>query len=90
MGPEIECPFFACFAGLAAFFLRGLPKGWFSKRVVLADVPSNENQNEGTFGCCPGTKAGSSYLRMFPQNNNTERGHVRQTTLLRNRPFVSS
>ena len=47
-----------------------LTKGWFSKRVVLADVPperkpergyirmfpQNENRNEGTFGCSPGTK----------------------------------
>ena len=30
-----------------------------SKRVVLADVPRNENRNEGTFGCSPGTKTGT-------------------------------
>ena len=42
---------------------RGLTKGWFAKRVVLADVPGyvrmfprNENRNEGTFACSPGTK----------------------------------
>ena len=49
---------------------RGLPKGWFSKRVVVAYVPLerkpergyvrmfpwNENWNEGTFACSPGTK----------------------------------
>ena len=52
---------------------RGLTKGWFSKRVVLADVPPerkpergyirmfprNENRNEGTFACSPGTKTGT-------------------------------
>ena len=52
---------------------RGLIKGWFSKRVVLADVPPerkpergyirmflwNENRNEGTFACSPGTKTGT-------------------------------
>ena len=49
---------------------RGLTERWFSKRVVLADVPPerkpergyirmfprNENRNEGTFACSPGTK----------------------------------
>ena len=52
---------------------RGLPKGWFSKRVVLADVPperkpergyirmfpQNVNRNGGTFACSPGTKTGT-------------------------------
>ena len=52
---------------------RGLTKGWFSKRVVLADPPTerksergyirlfprNENRNEGTFACSPGTKTGT-------------------------------
>ena len=43
-------------------FFHGFAKGWFSKRVVLADVPPermfprNENRNEGTFACSPGTK----------------------------------
>ena len=32
------------------------PKRVVSKRVVLADVPRNENRNEGTFGRSPGTK----------------------------------
>ena len=52
------------------YLFRGLAKRWFSKRVVLADVPperepergyiriflQNENQNEGTFACSPRTK----------------------------------
>ena len=52
---------------------HGLTKGWFSKRVVLAnvplerkpgtrvhsEVPRNENRNEGTFACSPGTKTGT-------------------------------
>ena len=61
--------------------------------------PRNENRNEGTFGCSPGTK----YIRMFPRNEKPERGYVRmfpwnenrnegtfaKTTLLGNRPFIS-
>ena len=56
-----------------ALQIRRLTKGWFSKRVVLADVPPerepergcirmfprNENQNEATFACSPGTKTGT-------------------------------
>ena len=57
---------------LSICFRRNL-KGWFSKRVVLADVPPerkpergyvrmlprNENRSEGTFACSPGTKTGT-------------------------------
>ena len=39
--------------------LSGVGKRVVSKRVVLADVPPNENRNEGTFGCSPGTKTGT-------------------------------
>ena len=58
---------------LAVLKFRGLAKAWFSRRVVLADVPPerkleqgyirmfhwNENRNEGTFACSPGTKTGT-------------------------------
>ena len=54
-------------------FFGGCQKGWFSKRVVLADVPPertpergyirmfprNKNRKEGTFACSPGTKTGT-------------------------------
>ena len=40
--------------------------------------PRNENRNEGTFGCSPGTKN-----RMFPRNEKPERGYLRQ-----NHPFT--
>ena len=54
-------------------FFLGLTKGWFSKKVVLADVPPerkpergyirmfprNENRNEGAFACSPRTKTGT-------------------------------
>ena len=40
--------------------LGGCQKEWFSKRVVLREFPRNENRNEGTFGCSPGTKTGTS------------------------------
>ena len=39
----------------------GFDKRVLSKRVVLADVPRNENRNEGTFG-------------MFPRNENQNEG----------------
>ena len=51
----------------------GMTKGWFSKRVVLADVPRNENRNEGTFGCSPGTKAGTRVRSHVPPG--TTRAH---------------
>ena len=52
---------------------RWFTKGWFSKTVVLADVPlkrkpergyirmfpQNENRNEGAFACSPGMKTGT-------------------------------
>ena len=41
---------------LNALLESGVDKRVVSKRVVLADVPRNENRNEGTFGCSPGTK----------------------------------
>ena len=50
--------------GVAKF--RGLPKGWFSKRVVF--------QKGGFGGCSPGKRG---YIRMFPRNEKPERGYVR-------------
>ena len=44
----------------------GFPKGWFGRMFprnkpdeVHSDVPRNENRNEGTFACSPGTKTGT-------------------------------
>ena len=58
-------------------FLRGLTKEWFSKRVVLADVPPERKPERG-------------YIQMFPRNENRNEGTFAKTTLFRNRPFVSS
>ena len=72
-------------------------KGWFPKRVVLADVPPerkpergyirmfprNENRNEGTFGCSPRTKTGTRVRSHVPSERKPERGHIRQ-----NHPFT--
>ena len=69
----------------ATFLLSGLDKGWFSKRVVLADVPPerepergyiqvfppNENRNEGAFGCFPGTKTGTRVHSLKPPSHET-------------------
>ena len=72
----------------ASLSLRGLAKGWFSRRVVLADVPPKRKPEQG-------------YIRMVPRNENQNEGTVpsgreilnegtfAKTTLLRNRPFVS-
>ena len=40
------------------FFWRNL-KGWFPKGWFWRMFPRNENRNEGTFGCSPGTKTGT-------------------------------
>ena len=48
--------------------------------------PRNENRNEGTFGCFPGTKTGTrvrSELRMFPRNENRNEGTFAKAALLR-------
>ena len=46
-----------------SLFLWGLPKGWVSKRVVLADVPPERKPERG-------------YIQKFPRNENPERGYV--------------
>ena len=45
---------------------QGFTKGWFSKRVVLADVP-------------PERKAKRGYIQMFPQNKNRKSGPTTMT-----------
>ena len=42
----------------------GLTKGSFS-----TDLPWNENWNEGTFGCSPGTKTGTRVRSHVPPEN---------------------
>ena len=88
---------------------RGLPKGWFSKRVVLADVlperkpergnirmfPQNENRNEGTFACSPGTITGTRAHSPKPPFYETALSSPRQTPrnhnpILPNRSFLGS
>ena len=78
---------------------KPLTKGWFSKWVVVADVPPerepergyirmfprNENRNKGTFACSPGTKIGTRVVCMFPRNEGT----FAKTALLGNHPFVN-
>ena len=85
-----------CQTPFAGLLLRqgDLLSGHFSgvrRMVVWADVPPerklqrgyirmfprNENRNEGKFACSPGTKT-------------RKEGKFAKTTLLRNRPFVSS
>ena len=66
--------------------------GLFSKRVVLADVPPerqpergyirifpwNENRNQGTFACSPGTKTGTRVRSHVPPEWKPEREHIHQ------------
>ena len=71
---------------------RGLTKGWFSKRVVLAGCSPWNNRNEGTFGISDvprERKLERGHVRTFPWNENRNEGTFARTTLLRNRPFVN-
>ena len=45
--------------------------------------PRNENRNEGTFGCSPGTKTGTRVRSHVPLERKPEREHIRQ-----NHPFT--
>ena len=40
--------------------------------------PRNENRNEGTFGCSPGTNAGARVHSHVPRERKPERGYIRQ------------
>ena len=86
------------------WFPKGwFPKGWFPKGWFWWMFPRNENRNEGTFACSPGTETGTrvrsdvpperkperGYVRMFPLNENRDEGTLAKTTLFRNRPFIS-
>ena len=46
------------FQDLGSLGPEDLPKGWFSKGVVLADVPPERKPERG-------------YIRIFPQNENS-------------------
>ena len=76
--------FRACTSFSAYFWaFQGLTKGWFPKGWFWRMFPRNENQNEGTFGCSPGTKEGTRVRSHVPPERKPERGHVRQ-----NHPFT--
>ena len=69
---------------------RGLTKGWFSKRVVLADVPPERKPERGYIRMFPrNEKPQRGYVRMFPRKENRNEGTFAKTTLLRNRLFIS-
>ena len=70
---------------------RGLRKGGFSKRVVLADVlPRNDDQHEGTFRCSPGTETGTRVPSHVLPEGKPERGHIRQNHPFTKPPFPKS
>ena len=58
-------------------------KGWFPKGWFWRMFPRNENRNEGTFGCSPGTKTGTRVRSHVPLERKPERGYIRQ-----NHPFT--
>ena len=67
-----------------------LTKGWFSKRVVLADVPLERKPERRYIRIFPrNEKPERGYVRMIPRNEKRNEGTFAKTTLLRNRPFVS-
>ena len=65
---------------------RGFTKGWFSKgrfSKCSPGGPRNENRNEGTFGCSPGTKTGTRVRSHFLPERRPEGGYIRH-----NHPFT--
>ena len=90
--------------GVWITYLRGSQKGGFQKGWFWRMFPRNEKWYEGTFACFPGTNSGMrvhshvsperkterGHVRMLPQNENRNEGTFAKTTLLRNRPFISS
>ena len=68
----------------------GVDKRVFIKRVVLADVPWNENRNKGIFGCSPVTKTGTRVRSHVPPERELERGYVRQNHPFTKPPFSPS
>ena len=63
--------------------IQGLTNGWFSKRVVLADVPPEQKPERGYIRMFTGTKAGARVHSHFPLEQKPERGYIRQ-----NHPFT--
>ena len=68
----------------------GVDKRVVSKRVVLADVPPERKPERGHIRMFPrNEKPERGYVRMLPRNENRNEGTFAETTLLRNRPFIS-
>ena len=79
---------FLIFYGMAmaadSRFSRRNAKGWFPKGWFWRLFPRNENRNEGTFGCSPGTKnRNEGTCACSPPERKPERGYIRQ-----NHPFT--
>ena len=71
--------------------LRGFTKGWFSKRVALADVPPERKPERGYIRMFPRNEnRNEGYVRMFPRNENLNEGTFAKTTLLSPLDFSSS
>ena len=69
------------------FVCRRNPEGWFPKRWFWRMFPRNENRNEGTFGCSPGTKTGTRVRSHVPPERRPERGYIRQSRPFTKLPF---
>ena len=61
----------------------------FQKGGFWRMFPRNENRNEGTFGCSPGTKTGTRVHSHVPPERKPERGYVRQNHPFTKPPFLS-
>ena len=89
-GDQIPLPPFNLNFALFFTSFRRNPKGWFPKGWFWRMFPRNENRNEGTFGCSPGTKnRNEGTFACSPGTKNQNEGTFAKTTLLRNRPFTS-
>ena len=60
----------------------GFPKGWFWRMF-----PRNQNRNEGTFGCSPGTKTATRVRSHVDPERKPERGYIRQNNPFTKPPF---
>ena len=52
--------------------------------------PRNENWNEGTFGCSPGTKTGTTVRSDVPPERKPERGYIHQNHPFTKPPFLGN
>ena len=66
-----------------------LTKGWFSKRVVLADVLPERKLGRGYIRMFPRNETGTRVRSHVPPEQKPERGYICQNHPFTKRPFVN-